>query len=86
MIFKIVYEKIVFGMTILEKNLFRTFAVSNSVLTNSPFLKQIYSISGMILSDSNSFIVFQKSLLSRMSFSFEFAKYLSLDFFNSERQ
>ena len=65
-------------LTILEKNLFRTFAASNSVLTDSLFPSLV-----MILSDNDGCIVFQKSLLSRISFSFKFAKYSFLDFFKS---
>ena len=49
--FNIVYERFVFEyfeisrlLTILETNLFTT-SVSNSVLTNSPFFRKIYSIS-----------------------------------------
>ena len=73
-------------LTILEKNLFRTSAVSNSVLTNSPFSDKFILSLVMILSENDGFIVFQKSLLSRISFSFKFAKYFFLDFFKSETQ
>ena len=70
-------------LTKLEKNLFkRTSAVSYSVLTNSPFSDKFNLV--MILSENDGFITFQKSLLSRISFSFKFAKYFFLDFFKSE--
>ena len=73
-------------LTILEKNLFRTSAVSNSVLINSPFSDKFILSLVMILSENDGFVVFQKSLLPRMSFSFNFAKYFFLDFFKSEKQ
>ena len=57
-------------LTILEKNLFRTSAVSNSVLTNSLFLDKFILSLVMTLPDNAGFIVFQNSLLSRISFSF----------------
>ena len=55
-------------LTILEKNLFRTSAVSNSVLTDSLFSDKIILSLIMILSENDGFIVFQKGLLSRISF------------------
>ena len=70
----------------LEKNLFRTSAVSNSVLTDSPFSDKFILFLEMTLSDSDGFTVFQKRSLSRISFSFKFAKYFFLDFFKSETQ
>ena len=73
-------------LTILEKNSFRTFSVSNSVLIFSPFSDKFILFLVMILSENDGFIVFQKSLLSRISFSFKFAKCFFLDFFKSETQ
>ena len=76
-------------LTILEKNLFRTSAVSNSVLTDSPFSGRFsfFPISSHdLLSDNAGFIVFQNSLLSRISFSFKFAKYFLLEFSKSETE
>ena len=62
-------------LTILEKNLFRTSPVSSSVLTDSPFSDKFIPSLVVTLSDNDGFIVFQKSLLSRISFSLKFAKY-----------
>ena len=73
-------------LTISEKNLFRTSAVFNSVLTNSPFSDKFILSIVMTLSENDGFIFFQKSLLSRISFSFKSAKYFFLDFFKSETQ
>ena len=47
-------------LTILEKNLFRTFSVSNSVLTDSPFADKFIISLAMTLSDNDGFVVFQK--------------------------
>ena len=66
-------------LIILEKDLFRTPAVSNSVLTDSPFFKQIILSLIITLPDNDGFIV-----LSKISFSFKLAKYFFLDFFKSE--
>ena len=52
----------------LEKNLFRRSAVSNSVLTDSPFSGKIILSLVMTLSDIDVFMVFQKSLFSRYLF------------------
>ena len=70
----------------LEKNLFRTSAVSNSILTNSPYSDKFILSLVMILSENDGFMVFQKSFLSRISFSFQLTKYFFLDFFKSEMQ
>ena len=59
-------------LTILEKNLFRTSAVSNSVLTDSLFSDKIILSLIMILSENDGFIVFQKGLLSRIFFFFNY--------------
>ena len=80
------YFEISRSLTILEKNLFRTSAFSNSVLTNYPFSDKFILSIVMTLPSNNGFIVFQKSLLSRISFSFKFAEYFFLDFFKSEAQ
>ena len=63
------YSEISSSLTILEKDLFRTSPVYNSDLIDSPFSdKFIFSCHD--LSDNDGFILFQKSLLSRISFSF----------------
>ena len=50
-------------LTISEINLFRTSAVSYSILTDSPFLDKFILSLVMTLSDNDGFIVFQKCLL-----------------------
>ena len=79
------YFKLSRLLRILEKNFSRTSA-SNSLLTNSFFSDKFIQSLAMIIKKNDGFIVFQKNLLSRISFSFKFAEYLFLDFFESETQ
>ena len=79
------YFKLSRLLRILEKNFSRTSA-SNSLLTNSFFSDKFIQSLAMIIKKNDGFIVFQKYLLSRISFSFKFAEYLFLDFFESETQ
>ena len=73
-------------LKILDNDLFRTSAVSNSVLIDSPFSDKFIISLVITVSDNDGFSVFQKSLLSGVSFSFKFAKYFFLDFIESETQ
>ena len=65
-------------LKILEKSLFRTSAVSNSVSTNFPFSDKF--ISWHDLTENDGFIVF----FYLISFLFKFAKHFFLVFFKSE--
>ena len=55
-------------LTILEKNLFRNSAVSNSVLTNSTFSDKFILSLVMILSEKDGFVVFQKKKIKDIFF------------------
>ena len=73
--------KVVPKLNLYLKNLFRTSAVPNSILTDSPFSGKFILCLVVTLSGNDGFIVFQKSLLLRLSFSFKFAKYFFLRLF-----
>ena len=80
------YSPILRLLTVLEKKVFKTFAVLQSPLTISSLSINFMLFVDLTLSDKKGLIVFQNVLLSLIFFSLRFPKWSDLDILRSEKQ